>query len=271
MSRTIVWLLILVGPSALAQQAPSASGPAPASEPAPVATLDALYEHRELRGFPLMVRREFMEQDPDLLARVLTRMDADLEELASIVPGPALEALHSTTIWVELQGATIEGGMSGRGLCCHWSADWLASVGLPREKAGGVEIVNPHDYLAWRTTQPYMLLHELAHAYHRMIGPDLPEILGAYQHAVAAGLYEHVGRNSVPAGETVRAYAATNHHEYFAELSEAYLALNDFEPYTRAQLKALDPEGFAMVERLWGMSAEEVAAKVSAAGMVAQR
>jgi hypothetical protein len=155
-------------------------------------------------------------------------------------------------------------------MCCHWSADWLESAGLPREKAGGVEVVNARDFLEWRSSQPYMVLHELAHAYHRMIGGDLPEIVAAYEHARAAGLYESVGRNTAPTGDTVRAYAATNHHEYFAELSEAYFALNDFEPYTRAQLERHDPEGFAMVERVWGMSGAEIAERIAAAGVVEQ-
>ncbi|MBK7406295.1 MAG: hypothetical protein IPJ41_17230 [Phycisphaerales bacterium] len=258
---------ILLTAAARGQVETAVPAPPPAPSPAaatPDEPLETLYEHRELRGFGIRIRREFVARDPDLLARVLTRLDADLEEINHLLPPPALDALRGTTIWVELQGARVE-GMSGRGLCCHWSADWLASVGLPREKAGGVEIVNPHDYLDWRTTQPYMLLHELSHAYHRLIGPDLPEILDAYHHAIDSGLYEHVERNSVPAGETVRAYAATNHHEYFAELSEAYFALNDFEPYTRTQLEALDPQGLEMVAGLWNLAPEEIAARVAAA------
>jgi dipeptidyl-peptidase-4 len=98
-----------------------------------------------------------------------------------------------------------------------------------------------------------------------MLGADLPEIVEPFRAARDADLYERVGRNTLPGGETVRAYAVTNHHEYFAELSEAYLALNDFEPYTRLQLEKLDPAGFEMVRMLWNLSAEEIAAKISAA------
>ena len=233
------------------------------------ASLAARYESRELLGFALMVSREFVAERPGLLDRVLLQLEADLDEVVHLLPEAALAAVRRTTIWVELQGAT-NGGMSGRGMCCHWSADWLESVGLPREKAGGVEILNPDDFLEWRRTQPYMVLHELAHAYHRMIGPDLPEIVGAYEAAMAAGLYDEVARNSVEGGRTVRAYAATNHHEYFAELSEAYFALNDFAPYTRTQLAAADPSGLAMVERLWKLSEDEIAERIEAAGMTGE-
>ncbi|MFG0260141.1 MAG: hypothetical protein ACF8LK_07280 [Phycisphaerales bacterium JB041] len=229
-----------------------------------------VYEPRELLGFGLMVSREFASERPELLDRLLLQLEADLDEVVHLLPEPALAAVRRTTIWVELRGA-VNSGMSGRGMCCHWSADWLESVGLPREKAGGVEILNPDDFLAWRRTQPYMVLHELAHAYHRMLGPDAPEIVGAYEAAMEAGLYDEVARNSVAAEKTVRAYAASNHHEYFAELTEAYFALNDFAPYTRTQLAAVDPEGLAMVERLWTLPAEEIAARIEAAGMLSGR
>lgn len=229
------------------------------------AALAEQYEERELLGFRLMVSRAFVADEPALLDRVLLQLASDLDEVAHVVPGTALGALRRTTIWVELQGAKNH-GMSGRGMCCHWSADWLASVGLPRAKAGGVEIVNAQDFLDWRRSQPYMTLHELAHAYHRMLGQDLPEIVGAYEAAMEEGLYDEVSRNTEEEGDRVRAYAATNHHEYFAELSEAYFALNDFAPYTRRQLAALDPRGLEMVETLWHLSAAEIAERINAAG-----
>lgn len=270
--RKMVLIALCAGLSGVAAAQPApAAGAAVAGEAEAAAgrpSLEAVYERRELAGFPLMVSREFVAEDPELLARVLLQLEADLDEVRAMIPGPALAALRRTTVWVERQGAVVEGGMSGRGMCCHWSADWLESAGLPREKAGGVEIVNAADFLEWRRSQPYMTLHEFAHAYHRMLGADLPEIVETYRAAAEAGIYEGVGRNSVPAGEGVRAYAATNHHEYFAELTEAYFALNDFVPYTRAQLAAMDPAGLTMVERLWNLPAEEIAAKMAAAGTI---
>lgn len=267
-------VLVSVCGCVLGQAAPAGGDGAGGAVPSEIVDVERVplaevYESRELLGFGLMVSREFVRERPELLDRVLLQLEADLDEVVHLFPEAALAAVRRTTIWVELQGAT-NGGMSGRGMCCHWSADWLESVGLPREKAGGVEILNPEDFLAWRRTQPYMVLHELAHAYHRMIGPDLPEIVGAYEAAMEAGLYDEVARNSVEGDKTVRAYAATNHHEYFAEVTEAYFALNDFAPYMRKQLAAVDPAGLAMVERLWTMSADEIAERVAAAGMMGE-
>lgn len=251
-----------------ASAAPASQTPAsPASGVAPAGEAVPGYERQEIAGFTCQVNAAFRASEPELLDRVLLHLDADLDEINHLVPAPALAALHRTTIWVELQGVKTD-GMSGRGLCCHWSEDWVVAHGMPAAKAGGVEIVNAQDYLAWRTTQPYMLLHELAHSYHRMLGAEMPEIADAYTHAMDAGLYERIDRNSVALGDKVQAYAATNANEYFAEISEAYLALNDFAPYTRAQLAALDPRGLAMAEKVWGLSADEIAKRMTETGLV---
>ena len=257
----------LVASAAWGQDGPAPTAGEAATDRAGIDTPDPDYQQRSLAGFTLMVSRGFIADDPALLARVMLHLEADLDEITHLVPAPALAALRRTTIWVELQGLTTD-GMSGRGLCCHWSAEWVTAHGMPAEKAGGVEIVNAGDYAAWHTTQPYMLLHELAHAYHRMLGAETPEVVDAYKAAMDAGLYAAVDRNSAAPGEKVRAYAATNHHEYFAEVSEAYLALNDFAPYTRSQLAAVDPPGLSMAATLWNLAAEDIAARMTAAGLV---
>ena len=53
-------------------------------------------------------------------------------------------------------------------------------------------------------------------------------------------------------GRTVRHYALSNHKEYFAESTEAYLGVNDFYPFVRAELKVHDPKMFGLMEKFWG-------------------
>jgi hypothetical protein len=65
---------------------------------------------------------------------------------------------------------------------------------------------------------------------------------------MAAGLYDavlyvHGGRR--------QAHAAKNAAEYFAELTEAYFGINDYYPFTRADLRSGDPLGYRVVEQLW--------------------
>ncbi|MFT6178436.1 MAG: hypothetical protein ACJAQT_001282 [Akkermansiaceae bacterium] len=50
---------------------------------------------------------------------------------------------------------------------------------------------------------------------------------------------------------TERAYAMTDHKEYFAETSEAIFAQNDFFPFNRKELKSHDPEMFKLLRLLW--------------------
>lgn len=219
----------------------------------------AAYDRREIAGVPIVINRDFIRERPELLERVLVQLHADLDEILHMVPPAAADVLRTVPVWIELQGYRGM-GHGGRGLCCHWSPAWLTANGLPAEKAGGVEIINPEDFLSWRRDQPYMLFHELAHAYHWRLGKFDAEIDRQYRSAMDKKLYDAVARNTVVGDKTVRAYAATNSHEYFAELSEAYFAVNDFAPYTRAQLREHDPEGLALVERLWNLPASEIAA-----------
>ena len=78
---------------------------------------------------------------------------------------------------------------------------------------------------------------------------DPTSLLAAYKQAMDRKLYESVKHVD---GSTRRAYAATNEYEYFAELTEAYFGRNDFFPFRRGELKAHDPEGYALMVRAWG-------------------
>ena len=53
-------------------------------------------------------------------------------------------------------------------------------------------------------------------------------------------------------GEQVRHYGLTDHKEYFAEGTEAYLYRNDFYPFVCAELKEHDPELHAVLAAVWG-------------------
>ena len=94
-----------------------------------------------------------------------------------------------------------------------------------------------------------MMLHELAHAYHfRVLGVDHAGVKAAYKQAMERKLYDQVKYHN---GKTMKAYAATNEREYFAELSEAYFGKNDFFPFNRDELRRHDPAGFKLMEATW--------------------
>lgn len=228
----------------------------------------ANYQRHLLRGFEVMAHASLSELEPELLEHVLLLLEHDLAVIEATVPEPAFDLLRTVTIWIESQGAVVPGGMSGRGMCFHASTAWVTSHGLLAEKTGAVEIVRAADFPVWRRDQPFMTFHELAHAYHHLLGVDDKSIEHAYEAAKESGDYEAVDRNTTT--EPVRAYALTNRMEYFAELSEAYFGLNDFYPFTRRQLEAHDPEGFHAVAALWDLSAETIATRVKQTDFMGQ-
>jgi hypothetical protein len=85
-----------------------------------------------------------------------------------------------------------------------------------------------------------VLLHELCHTVHHVfIGNEDPAIKRCYQLAMDRTLYQKV-------------YAKTNDHEYFAEISCAYLDRCNNAPYIADELKEYDPEGYKLCEKIWG-------------------
>jgi hypothetical protein len=42
-----------------------------------------------------------------------------------------------------------------------------------------------------------------------------------------------------------------NEQEYFAETTEAFFGTNDFYPFVRAELKAHDPDMYAVLCEVW--------------------
>ncbi|MCA1963803.1 MAG: hypothetical protein LDL31_07655, partial [Prosthecobacter sp.] len=97
------------------------------------------------------------------------------------------------------------------------------------------------------------VVHELGHAYHKENwAENQPDILAAWRHALEQKLYRDVNDDKgrvIPA-----AYALTNPLEYFAELTALYFARGNYAPFDRKGLRAYDPAGYAMIEKLWGLS-----------------
>jgi hypothetical protein len=201
------------------------------------------YQKKELAGWKVFVAPEAREHRAEFVAAeaVLARK---LAEVATLVPADKVARLRAVPFWLEWRAKP--GGAAEY----HPSADWLRDHGYNPEKAGGVEINNAVNFVAWqREDQPMMVLHELAHAlHHRWLGYDYAPVLQAFADAGRAGWYESVPYRR---GGKRRAYGLNNPQEFFAELSEAYFGENDFFPYTREHLRRYDPVGYAAVEGAW--------------------
>ena len=202
---------------------------------------------REIEGWPVRVNRRLLREEPKLAEQTLELVRFQFYQISREVPAPALAKLRKVTLWVELNDPLFPC------MCYHPDRGWVTSHGLNPEKTKGVELANARTFLKWVHTQPWMVLHEYAHAYHDQFLPDgfdNPDVLAAYRSAKEAKIYDAVLRNN---GKTEKAYAMNNQMEYFAELSESWFGTNDFYPFIRAELKVHDPKGFELMKRAWGI------------------
>ncbi len=201
------------------------------------------YVATRVEGWTVRVEKS-LDGDPRRQA-ALSLLQKKLRLVVRAVPRQTLPKLRRVTIWLSRDVAP--------GAAYHVSADWLAENGRVVEMAGGVEIASVDDFLEWSKGQPWMVLHELAHAWHHRFvagGYDNPVVLAAYNKAVRLKKYERVKYYD---GSRKRAYALNNQMEFFAEISEAYFGKNDFQPFDNDELKAFDRSAYKMVEKIWGV------------------
>ena len=186
--------------------------------------------------------------NPDLVGkdttnRAMDLVSADLEKFAKLLTPKQLDRLRKVPIWVQYRLDT-EAGM-----WYHESKEWLSDNNYPVEMAKSVEIADVAGFIDSHDTEPFALLHELAHAYSDLYLSALhDQLINAYKNAEKSGKYDKVER--VGSG-IQRAYAMTNEKEYFAELTEAYFGRNDYYPFTRDELEAFDPKGFELMQAAW--------------------
>lgn len=199
-----------------------------------------------LDGWTLQVETVLTKDHPREWGAVKRELDKQLYQITRVVPDGPLAKLREVPIWVNWDDA---------GTTCmafHPDVGYLRQHKMNPEMARGVEIGNAKNFVSWTYEQPWMVLHELAHAYQFRVlekGFANSDIQGAYQAAMKSKKYDAVLHWN---GKTAKHYAETNAMEYFAESTEAYFGMNDFYPFVNAELKTYDPDTFALMQRIWG-------------------
>lgn len=248
-------LLLAAGVVALAAVRP---GPAPARERTPPhKAVDYRHPAREyekvrLGGWTVWVEKPLLSREPALARRALARLEKKLGEALAALPRPAHARLEGLPIFL-MYGPKAEGGGRDNGLEYFQKNAPEHHPNLDPRWGGCVVIYSAENYL-WLSDfwARKALVHEFAHAHHLEQWPeDQPNILAAWRNAMKRGLYRGVKDDR---GQKLdRAYAAVNQLEYFAELSCMYFVGCNYQPFTRAELKAYDPVGYALVEKMWGV------------------
>ena len=202
---------------------------------------------RNIEGWTVRVDDRLLAPTNDVLgARALKLLEAKLADITYVVPEDKLAKLRAVPIVLDLTHGRL------RAMQYHPSPGWLAEHGYDTNLAKCVHICDAADFVRARqiNEQPWVVLHELAHAYHdQVLGFDEPRIREAYQHYQASGHGEKVLRYD---GARIRHYALTDQKEFFAEMTEVYFGLNDFFPFNRAELMTAEPDIFELMRAVWG-------------------
>jgi hypothetical protein len=201
---------------------------------------------RDVEGWTVRVDdRLIADENKELGARAVRFLEAKLFELKAVVPAERVKELQTVTIVLDLNCGKL-GAMQ-----YHPSAGWLKANGYTTDLAKCVHLPRAADVATRRNIneQPWVILHELAHAYHdQVLDFDEPRIIAAYEAFKKSG---HGDATLLYNGKHVKHYALTDHKEFFAEMTESYFGVNDFFPFNRAELMEAEPELFELLTQIW--------------------
>jgi dipeptidyl-peptidase-4 len=172
-----------------------------------------------------------------------------LQRIEILLPEKPLAQMKEMEIWLEHHHPELSA------MQYHPGVDWLKNNGHDPRLAKKVHITRAAALSdrGQMLKHPAVILHELAHAYHdQVLGFGEQSIIAAYDAAMKQGILDKV---KLFTGLEGQHYGATNHKEYFAEATEAYLYRNDFYPFVAAELRDFDPKAFAVMKKIWGPAA----------------
>jgi hypothetical protein len=203
---------------------------------------------RRIEGFRVRIDERLLPggTDDEVGRAALAFLAAKLADVRIVVPKDKLERLRQVTIILDASCGDLES------MQYHPSGDWLEAHGYPRNLEKCVHLPRAAHVAIRRNVneQPWVVLHELAHAYHdQVLGFDEPRIVAAWEAFKADGR----GQSTLLFdGSRTKHYGLTDHKEFFAEMTEAYFGTNDFQPFNRAELKTDHPAIFALFADIWG-------------------
>ncbi|MFO0804795.1 MAG: hypothetical protein U0791_16935 [Gemmataceae bacterium] len=215
----------------------------PKKEPLP---RPASYTAKTIEGWTVRVDDRLFKAPDDETGRIALRfLEAKLSEIKLVVPADKVKKLQTVTIVLDLNNGDL-GPMQ-----YHPGKEWLKSHGHPEDLHRCVHLPRAKDVATVRNTreQPWVILHELAHAYHdQVLGFDEPRVKEAYEKFKKSGRGE---KALLYDGRRVKHYGLTNPMEFFAEMTESYFGSNDFFPFNRAEMKETEPEIYELMSIIW--------------------
>jgi hypothetical protein len=209
--------------------------------------LPPAHTDQKIEGWTIRVDNRLLAKESAAQGeRALKLLNARLVAISTVVPEPALTKLRSITIQLDLDYADL------KPMQYHPGADWLKENGYSETLAKCVHIPAVAGFLSpfENHRMPWVILHELSHAYHdQILGFDHPGIIAAWKKFRDSGKYASVLTSPGPLRGH---YGLTNEKEFFAEMTETYFGSNDFYPFVAGELKKEEPGIFALMSEIWG-------------------
>ncbi|HVJ83368.1 MAG TPA: metallopeptidase [Planctomycetia bacterium] len=216
--------------------------PAPKPDPNPAA-----HETRDVEGWTVRIDRRLLAgEEAALGAKAVAILRGQLLLVGMMLPADRLAKLRGVPIQLDLSCGDLKSAQY------HPSLGWLRERGYAAKLAKTVHVPDAREFVRPRLQrhQPWMVMHELAHAYHdQVLGFGHAGVKAEWKKFAANGKHKetlHVD------GKKREHYALTNEKEFFAEMTEAYVGRNDFHPFNAAELARDEPEIFRLMKEIWG-------------------
>ena len=213
-----------------------------------VASKPTEHVEQQLEGWIVRLDSRLLSPENLELRRISLRfLENRLAEIKVVLPAEMVAKLQSVAIVLDLSHGDL------KTMQYHPGGEWLKANGYSEKLVKCVHLPRAADLATKRNIneQPWVILHELAHAYHdQFLGFENPKIKAAYERYKSSGLGD---KTLLFNGQRVKHYALTNQMEFFAEMTEAYFGVNDFFPFNRAELMESATEIMEMLQEAWGL------------------
>ena len=202
---------------------------------------------RSIEGWIVEIDDRLLESDHKLGELSLRLLTNQLFQIAFLLPESKVEKLRTVKIRLDLTHGKLTS------VQYHPSRSWLRQNGYSESLAKCVHLPDAAGFASknLHRTQPWVMLHELAHAYHDQFiegGFENSAIKEAWQKMIDDGKYTKTLHIE---GHETKHYALTDHKEFFAEFTESFFGMNDFYPFNRGELKRDAPEIETLIRSIW--------------------
>ena len=218
-----------------------------AAEEAAEPVKPASHTVRAIEGWTVEIDDRLLEENKELGDLALRLLSNQLFQIGFLLPESKVEQLRTVKIRLDLTHGKLTSAQY------HPSKDWLRNNGYSESLAQCVHLPDAAHFASktLHRDQPWVMLHELVHAYHDQFlerGFENPEVKEAWKQLVNSGKYVrtlHVN------GRETKHYALTNQQEFFAEFTESFFGMNDFFPFNHGELKKDAPEIEQLLRTIW--------------------